>query len=199
MDRILRRYVPHCLLKDAMNENIASPTSFYHQREIKSAFENFITTETATHRPDANWCDVSLTLKQWIHDGDRFERLTRPKISNCIEELMKAVNRHVFRNASRRYGKRLVCVPVIENSKGGRLHIHMLLEIPEYMNANPDEFFQIFLTEWRKIPWSDAEYVIRRIPSHEDKIQWTKYILKDFAKDDEGLDDKNFHLGRRRH
>ena len=151
------------------------------------------------NRPDAIWCDVSLTLKQGIRDGDRLEMLTYPKTSNCIKELMKAVNRHVFRNASRRYGKRLVCVPVIENSANDRLHIHMLLEIPDYMSVNPDAFFQIVLTEWHKIRWSHAEYEIRRIPSDEDATWWTKYILKDFVKDDEGLDVANLYLGMRRH
>jgi predicted DNA-binding transcriptional regulator AlpA len=180
----------------AMNENIAATTTWHHRRKVRAAFRRHITTTIDQYHPEANWCDITLTLRQGVLRDGIFEKLTRDKVSKCIEDLMKAVNRRVYKNAYRRYGKRLVCVPVIEKSVNDRLHIHMLLEIPAHMQQDFHKFFDIIRTEWRKSRWCYKQTVMRRLPRDENVHGWAKYILKDVSENDEVLDVMNLYLGR---
>jgi hypothetical protein len=178
-----------------MSENIVTATTWHHRRKIRAAFNEFINTEISSNRPEAMWCDVTLTLKQGMVHGGTYEKLNRDQISKCIEDLMKALNRRIYKKAYRRFGKRLACVPVIEISISDRLHVHMVLEIPAYMSKEHDIFFGIIRTEWQKIRWSYTEAVIRHLPEKENVQGWTKYILKDVSKNDDTLDVNNLYLG----
>ena len=126
-----------------------------------------------------------------------FQPLTRQIASNALGKFMRSLNRKIFKNASRRFEKRLICVPSFETSLDGRLHIHMVLEIPEYMSF--EEFRRYVDCIWKNNPWARPIYDIVEITSKSEELRITKYILKDLWKDLDGLDVENLHLGRSIH
>lgn len=182
-----------------MKDFSISPASWHSQRERADAYRQFFNAEIAGYGKDSNWCDVTLTLRQGIEDGGRYESLTADKVSRCIKELMCSLNRRVYKNAYRRYNKRLACIPVIERGSKDRLHVHMLLQIPTFMDSEVDTFFEIIKKEWAKVRWSHSETCISRLHETNDVETWTKYILKDVVEDDQVLDLVNVHFRRQLH
>ena len=126
-----------------------------------------------------------------------FQPITRQIASNALGKFMRSLNREIFKNASRRFGKKLICVPSLETSPDGRLHIHMLLEIPEYMSF--EKFKKYVDCIWKNNPWARPIYDIVEIITKSEELRITKYILKDLWKDLDGLDVENLHLGRSIH
>jgi hypothetical protein len=180
-----------------MNENIASTRSWYQRHLERAALRDHIATEIFKSRPDSQWCDVTFTMKKGIVIDGTFHRLDYGKAHRAVKELLNRLNRRVYKKSYRRFGKHLACVPVVETGKCGeeRMHIHMLLEVPEYMEQDPHGFLDIVLQEWKKCPWSYKKNVLHLLKSDEDVTGWLKYILKDYSANDGILDPANVHYG----
>lgn len=178
-----------------MNENIAATASWYRRRQLRDAYQDYVTSEILQFRPNAQWCDVTLSMKQGIVIDGTYHRLTYREAHKAIKELLKRVNRRIYKNGYRRFKKRLACVPVVETGKLSRIHIHMLLEVPSYMEQDPYSFLDIVQQEWKKSPWSHKKDQLGLITSDEDVCGWIRYILKDLSENDEILDPKNVYWG----
>src|SRR3954466_6446455 len=76
-------------------------------------------------------CAVTLTLKQWVTEADARLDLAR----EAFDHFMNLVNRHIFRAAFRKHGKRLRVIPVIEKHSLGNVHIHVAIEPPNFLSA----------------------------------------------------------------
>lgn len=148
---------------------------------------------------DMNWCDVTLSLKQIIfQDWKGYERLTHTETSKFIKELLKRLNKKIYGKAYRRYKKRLFCIPVIEENKMGRLHIHMFLSIPDYMQYDLDEFCVLVLDTARELRWCESDKHAQNLVRHHIGMHgvegWIGYMLKDVNKNPDVLDLDNLHL-----
>ncbi|ARQ77393.1 hypothetical protein BRW84_01210 [Oxalobacter formigenes OXCC13] len=148
---------------------------------------------------NTDWCDVTLSLKPYIFQewGD-YERLSHDEASKFIKELLKRLNIKVYGKAYRRHGKKLLCIPVIEANKMGRLHIHMFLSIPDYMQYDLDEFCVLVLDTAKELRWCESDKHAQNLVRHHKGIQdvdgWVSYILKDIERKPDILDVTNMHL-----
>lgn len=148
---------------------------------------------------DKNWCDVTLSLKPYIFQEWRsYEKLTHDEASKFIKELLKRLNKKVYGKVYRRYGKKLLCIPVIEANKTGRLHIHMFLSIPDYMQYDIDEFCVLVLDTARELRWCESGKYAQNLVRHHIGMQgvegWIGYMLKDVNKNPDVLDLDNLYL-----
>ena len=146
-----------------------------------------------------NWCDVTFSLKSIIfHKDGSWEKISRNEASKFNRELLKRLNKRVYGKAYRRYEKRLFCIPVIEENKMGRLHIHMFLSIPDYMQYDIDEFCVLVLDTARELRWCESGKYAQNLVRHHIGMQgvegWIGYMLKDVNKNSDVLDLDNLHL-----
>lgn len=180
-----------------MNENIAPSRSWYQRRQERAALRDHLATEIFESRPNSQWCDVTFSMKKAIIIDGTFHRLDYGKAHRAVKELLNRINRRIYKKGYQRFRKRLACVPVVEpgNPDEERLHIHMLLEVPQYMKQDPHGFLDIVLQEWKKCPWSYKKNVVRPLKSDEDVIGWIKYILKNYSANDRILDPANVYYG----
>lgn len=81
------------------------------------------------------------------------------------------VNKRVYGNAYRRYGKKLNVVTVIEKNKDNkRLHIHALIECPDWMPKS--DLIDIVDKSWDRSPWSYDERRIEEIESVRGSLEY---------------------------
>jgi hypothetical protein len=128
---------------------------------------------------------VTLTLKQKIQIDDirgRFELSLDPiRVSENTRHFMNRLNQRVFGKGYLRYGNRLSVIPVIEGNSFTRLHVHMTIEKPNYLNLRQ---FEILATEcWLKTKFGYSNIQIK--PIHDYK-GWIHYKMKNKSKG-EGL------------
>ena len=76
---------------------------------------------------------ITLTLKQAAEIDKTWVYLTHEICTREFQRFIKRLNRSVYGNANRRYGKRLRVLDVVEKDKHGRWHIHAAIEPPEKM------------------------------------------------------------------
>ena len=133
-----------------------------------------------------SFCDVTLTLKQ-AHQSDRgtWIRIDDYPCRQAFRHFMKLLNRAVFGAASRRHGKRLRVLPVLEKgevcsstlrseecSPSGRWHIHAAIELPAHLNA-------VGLEKLIRRCWSNVELGFGRILVRAGaNAGWINYMLK---------------------
>jgi hypothetical protein len=117
--------------------------------------------------------DVTLTIKQ----GRRADNGTWI----CIDEFQcqlafwhfkDFLNRAVYGNAVRRYGKTLRIIPVLEKSTGGRWHYHVAIEPPTHLDAV--EFEALIHNCWAETDWGYREVMVR----DDADSGWIRYMLK---------------------
>lgn len=97
----------------------------------------------------------------------------RTALTSNLDNYLHRLNKHIFKNAFLRYGKRLKCFPVIEgNGIEKREHFHLALWKPEWM----DDFSFEAITDlfWLK---GDIDF------QKETKGYWKDYITKLYSKD----------------
>ena len=110
------------------------------------------------------------------------------------------LNRAFLGNATRRFGKKLYCIPVIESQKDGRLHIHALLEIPHYMNMDEDRkvFFETLIDMAKRSDGFEkgkfGQFCVKPISDVANAKRWLDYLLKDVASDRNVVDLVNVSL-----
>ena len=109
--------------------------------------------------------DLTLTLKQArkTDDGMRWIRTDEYQCRKAFLHFMHLLNRAVYGNAARRYGKKLRVLPILENgtffeqgTDGNRRfrrrwHFHAAIEPPPHIG--PDQFKAIIHKCWCKVDW----------------------------------------------
>jgi hypothetical protein len=104
---------------------------------------------------DSHWISATMTLRQGrTRDDGTVETLTYAEVTKAIKFFLKSLNKKVFKGAYRKHKKRLAVIPSIEESKAGRLHVHMTLQVPKRMRDAPEDFFRLVESEWGKLSWS---------------------------------------------
>ena len=136
---------------------------------------------------DAEYYFVTLTEKQkYCGRGGQDSLATRDRSDQNVAWFLRRLNRKIFGNAARKYGKSL---RVIDCSEGGpeethyirgqrlrtyrRFHRHLLMEKPNWMSEA--KFQNILLNEWHRSDWS---YQVEKIEAARSVEAVTKYILK---------------------
>ncbi len=168
--------------------------------QLKSAWQQFLSSEIDDF-PQRNWCDVTLSLKpSLVSTCGGKQKLNRNEVSKFVRELLKRLNKAFYKHAYQRYHKKLACVPVIEQQASGRLHVHMLLEIPDYLGTNPHKnaFCRSVETTAKQLVWcekgNNAQHLVRVIPDNTHAKNWLDYILKDIGKDADVVDAININI-----
>ena len=87
------------------------------------------------------WCDVTLTLKQALQSNYSAKIfLDEHQCKRAFRYLIDLLNRAVYGNTVKLYGKRLRVLPVVEKGgigrgTSGRWHIHGAIELPQHMDS----------------------------------------------------------------
>ncbi len=131
---------------------------------------------------DVNNCfGVTLTLKQGIKN----QKLDDISCSQNLKHFLNVLNQKVFGNQVKRFGKRLRVLPVLEMSKGKRLHYHLTLE--NTFPKEPNRFSNLIETEWNTTKFSHSHIHIHQHINWE----WNDYITK-FNNSNDQIDWMNY-------
>jgi hypothetical protein len=115
-----------------------------------------------------NTFGVTLTLRQGIKN----QKLDEISCSQNLRHFLNVLNQKVFGNQVKRFGKRLRVLPVLEMSKGNRLHYHLTLENP--FPNNPNRFSDLI-----EVVWNKTKFGHRHIHIHKNvNWEWNDYITK---------------------
>ncbi len=125
---------------------------------------------------------VTLTMKQVVEN----EHLDPIKSSKNFKDFLNRLNKKVYGNIYKRFGKSVSVVPVIEKSFEGRYHFHLILEKPKHISQNTYELMIVGC--WKETRFGYYEVDIRNIYSSG----WSDYITKFVSKEDT-IDWENFH------
>jgi hypothetical protein len=149
-------------------------TVFFHSGQQHSKLKKSLT--DYRFFDTAHWrsvCDVTLTLKQGRQSDDgRWFRGNDHQYRAAFKHFMKRLNYAVYRNAARRYHRRLRVIPVLEKEAEGRWHIHAAVEPPAHIRF--EEFKRLIQIHWREIDWA---YRVDLIRPNADQ-GWVEYLLK---------------------
>lgn len=122
--------------------------------------------------PDA-CAAVTLNMKQ-REGGQRLDRIEAQKNFRYFNNIL---SQKAFGSASRRFGRRLGALPILEVSLGGRLHYHAYLENP-FPNI---EMLRLAVDNaWQRTRWGYGELKVE--PVYSDG--WLNYITKSGRFDD---------------
>ena len=87
---------------------------------------------------------LTLTAKQRVNG----ERIDDTKLFQNFTHFLNLLNKHLFGNASQRFGKKLKVWSIREVSEDGRYHLHCLIEEPRHISS--DKFKELVLYTWSK-------------------------------------------------
>ena len=115
-----------------------------------------------------NTFGVTLTLRQGIKN----QKLDEISCSQNLRHFLNVLNQKVFGNRVKRFNKRLRVLPILEMSKGNRLHYHLTLENP--FPKDPNRFSDLI-----EIVWNKTKFGHRHIHIHKNvNWEWNDYITK---------------------
>ena len=115
-----------------------------------------------------NTFGVTLTLKQGIKN----QKLDEISCSQNLRHFLNVLNQKVFGNRVKRFNKRLRVLPILEMSKGNRLHYHLTLENP--FPKDPNRFSDLI-----EVVWNKTKFGHRHIHIHKNvNWEWNDYITK---------------------
>ena len=117
---------------------------------------------------------VTLTMKQRT-EGVWLDRIIA---SRNLRHFLNRLNKSVLGNAFHRYGKTIGVIPVMEKSKEGRLHYHLVVDNP--YPTKQFEFEWAIKKCWLKTKWGYEEVHVHRIIDEG----WIEYITKFATKND---------------
>ena len=109
---------------------------------------------------------VTLTLKQGIKN----QKLDTISSSQNLRHFLNVLNQKCFGNQSKRFNKRLKVLPVIERSKGKRLHFHLTLENP--FPNDPNRFSYLIESVWKKTKFGHRHIDIN---PNIDEVDWMNF------------------------
>jgi hypothetical protein len=153
-------------------------------KEYRKTLLSFINLPSWSH-PVA----VTLTLKQMFHSAVGSVRLTADHAKKNLRHFLNKLNRHYFKNAFDRHGKRLSVAPIMEVSHEGRLHYHLIIDKPDHVSAV--QFGTDIRCLWQSTDWGYKEVHIHDHPNEG----WLVYMTKPSQKPDYDLsiDWMNYH------
>jgi hypothetical protein len=125
---------------------------------------------------------VTLTMKQEGSGG----KLNEVTSSQNFRHFMNVLNRKVYKQQFKRFNKRLNVIPVIENSYKDRIHLHLILSIPE--NFHHDDYIYLIKETWNNTNYGYREVDVKPIINSG----WTEYITK-FKTSHDDVDWENLH------
>ena len=115
-----------------------------------------------------NTFGVTLTLRQGIKN----QKLDEISCSQNLKHFLNVLNQKVFGNRVKRFNKRLRVLPILEISKGNRLHYHLTLENP--YPKDPNRFSDLI-----EVVWNKTKFGHRHIHIHKNvNWEWNDYITK---------------------
>ena len=129
---------------------------------------------------------VTFTEKQ-IVDSIGIDNI---RSSQNIRHFLNLLNKNLFKNASKRYGKRVSVISVMEFNETHRHHIHMKIERPDRVDFN--SFEMIARDCWKK---TNFGYQEMRFKDNADD-GWLSYMLKSRTKTNlaDNIDWENIHF-----
>lgn len=69
-----------------------------------------------------------------VNGNKAYRHMTRAELEQALKKLVELLNRLIYKNAYRRYGKKLEGIMVIEGEQTGRdLHAHLALNKPDFI------------------------------------------------------------------
>ncbi len=128
-----------------------------------------------------NTFGVTLTLRQGIKN----QKLDDISSSQNLRHFLNVLNQKVFGNRVKRFNKRLRVLPILEMSKGNRLHYHLTLENP--FPKDPNRFSDLI-----EVVWNKTKFGHRHIHIHKNvNWEWNDYITK-FNNSNDQIDWMNY-------
>ena len=128
-----------------------------------------------------NTFGVTLTLRQGIKN----QKLDEISCSQNLRHFLNVLNQKVFGNRVKRFNKRLRVLPILEMSKGNRLHYHLTLENP--YPKDPNRFSDLI-----EVVWNKTKFGHRHIHIHKNvNWEWNDYITK-FKNSNDQIDWMNY-------
>jgi hypothetical protein len=94
---------------------------------------------------------VTLTLKQRITILGGSLSINKDRCSQNFHHFLNRLNRQLFGNRARRYGKSIPVFSVIEESADSRTHIHSLIDRPESVSI--EEYKALITHSWKETDW----------------------------------------------
>jgi hypothetical protein len=121
---------------------------------------------------------MTLTEKQ-IVDGQRIDALVSQQNFRHFRNLL---NRHLFGNAYKRYGKQLMMFVAREGDQHHRHHLHVIIEKPD--NVDTEVFVSLVMHFWSKTRFGYHEHHYECPTTEGREIGWVNYCLKKRSKED---------------
>lgn len=128
---------------------------------------------------------VTLTMKQSV----RHQKLDKYLATKNMRYFLSNLNRSIFGNATKRFGKKLEIIAVQETSNWQRLHYHLVIKIPDRVSSI--ELSDLILQHWKSTDFAYYENDIK--PCHSSG--WINYMMKNTGTTSE-LDIENTNIGR---
>jgi hypothetical protein len=148
----------------------------FHRENITNSLR------TCSHLDTRHWhsiFDLTLTFKQRRKaDNGKWVPVDEIACHRAFSYFKDFLNRAVYGNAVRRYGKRLRIIPVLEKSIGRRWHYHVAIEPP--LHLDEIEFESLIHKCWAKTDWGYREVLVR----DDADDGWIAYMLKPSQKSD---------------
>ncbi len=142
-----------------------------------------------------HWTALTFTFKQAKKRDDKtWQPFTEEELSKCIKHLLKALNRKVYGPAFRRGRKRLRVITMMERSKSGRLHVHMVLQIPDHFAGHVTPYYKIIKQELDRLRWMDRQHDFKVLKAEADVINWIRYMGKGVSWNADLIDFNNTHF-----
>ena len=115
-------------------------------------------------------------------------------INQNFKHFINRLNQSFLKNSNRRYKQKLTVIPIVEESKHIKTHIHCVIDNP-YPERN-EEFVDLIRESWGNtlLGMSKSKYSIDIQPMYSDG--WIEYITKCSSKSDikDSVDWDNLHL-----
>ena len=116
--------------------------------------------------------NLTLTLKQQFNGIDLDELI----MEQNLKHFLNIINSKVFGNGFKRFGKRLKVLVKKENSINQRLHLHLILELPQrYQYLS---FSKLIIESINKTDFFYLEHHMNHPTLTNTKVGWFNYIMK---------------------
>jgi hypothetical protein len=125
-----------------------------------------------------NPINITLTQKQVV-DGQRIDDLTS---SANFRHFRNLLNRRLFGNAYKRYGRQLSMLVVREDGAWHRHHIHAIIEKPASLTT--EEFIALVMECWGKTRFGYREHHFEEPADKDRETGWINYCFKKRTKGD---------------
>lgn len=118
-------------------------------------------------------CAVTLTVKQARKaDNDTWIKIDADQCKKAFQVFMHRLDREVYGNAGRRFGKRLRVIPVVEKENFCRWNMHGAIELPQHLQ--PFQFEEMIRKCWSKVDWALPQIDFQEYADRG----WLGYMLK---------------------